>query len=111
MIHIALHFLVPLLVAAVVYRRRWGYVFLVLIATMAVDLDHLLADPIYDPDRCSIGFHPLHRAPAIVMYGMMVLAPWVGRGFSRWKRALDAVHLVGVGLVIHMVLDGLDCWM
>ena len=27
--------------------------------TMMVDLDHLIADPIFDPQRC-IGFHPLH---------------------------------------------------
>jgi hypothetical protein len=36
--------------------------------TIIVDLDHLLADPIYDPNRCSIGFHPLHSYPAIVIY-------------------------------------------
>ena len=34
-----------------------------MMATMLVDLDHLFADPIYDPDRCSIGFHPLHQYP------------------------------------------------
>ena len=35
---------------------------------MFVDLDHLLANPIYDPCRCSIGFHPLHNYFAIVIY-------------------------------------------
>jgi len=59
MLHIILHFVVPIFVAFIFYRSRWKFVFLVLIATMFVDLDHLFADPVYDPERCSIGFHPL----------------------------------------------------
>ena len=57
MLHLALHVLVPLLVALAFYRARWRQTLLILVATMLVDLDHLVADPIYDPDRCSIGFH------------------------------------------------------
>ena len=69
-----------------------------LIATMLVDLDHLLADPIYAPERCSIGFHPLHTAPAIVAYVLLV-------GFRRTR-------IIGAGLLVHMALDLLDCaWM
>jgi hypothetical protein len=65
---------------------------------MAVDLDHLLATPVFDPSRCSIGFHPLHTWPAMAV--MLVLA------------ALPRTRLVGIGLAIHMVLDGVDClWM
>ena len=66
MLHIALHFVVPVLIAVAIDRDRWLGVWLVLVATMLVDVDHLLADPIYDPDRCSIGFHPLHTVPAIL---------------------------------------------
>ena len=66
-----------------------------MLATMLVDLDHLIADPIYDPNRCGIGFHPLHTAPAIAVY--VVLA------------ALPPTRLVGVGLVVHMALDLVDC--
>ena len=29
-------------------------------AANLMDIDHLLANPIYDPLRCSINFHPLH---------------------------------------------------
>ena len=69
-----------------------------MVATMIVDLDHLLADPIYDPERCSIGFHPLHTTPAIAVY--VLLAAW------------PKTRLVGVGLLIHMALDLGDCaWM
>jgi hypothetical protein len=64
---------------------------------MLVDLDHLLADPVYDPGRCSIGFHPLHTWPAIAVYAAMTIP--------------RPTRLVGLGLIIHMALDGLDCLM
>ena len=66
-----------------------------MVLTMLIDLDHLIADPIYDPNRCGIGFHPLHSYLAIAAY--LVLA------------AIARTRLVGLGLVIHMALDGLDC--
>ena len=69
-----------------------------MVATMIVDVDHLLANPIYDPDRCSIGFHPLHTAPAVAVY--VLLAAW------------PKTRLVGIGLLLHMALDLGDCiWM
>ena len=45
-VHMILHFAVPLVFAFGLFRNRWGFAFLVLMATMAVDLDHLLADPL-----------------------------------------------------------------
>lgn len=66
-----------------------------MLATMVVDADHLLANPIYDPNRCGIGFHPLHTAPAIAVYGVTAI--------------VSATRLVGVGLLIHMALDLSDC--
>ena len=112
MLHIALHLAVPLLVAQAFYRRHWKHVALLLIATILVDLDHLLADPIYDPERCSIGFHPLHTAPAIALYALMFAHPLVrGRKADvpgRWP-ATRTVHLIGLGLLIHMALDWFDC--
>jgi hypothetical protein len=97
-LHILLHVLVPGLVARVGWREQWRRAWVVMVATMVVDLDHLLADPLYDPDRCSIGFHPLHTWPAWIAYALLCVHPK-----TRW---------VGVGLVIHMLLDALDCvWM
>lgn len=64
-------------------------------ATMLVDLDHLLADPIYDPNRCGIGFHPLHSYPAIAAYALLFIP--------------RPTRLVALGLLIHMALDALDC--
>ena len=43
-----------------------------MIATMLVDIDHLLATPIYDPLRCSIGYHPLHQLLPIAGYFIAV---------------------------------------
>ena len=95
LIHIVLHVLLPLVVAWLFFRDRWKRAWLIMLATMLVDLDHLAADPIVDPERCSVGFHPLHSWPAV---GVYVAALFVPR-----------VRLVGAGLVIHMGLDGLDC--
>ena len=95
MLHIAIHLLVPALVAIWVFPENKYRVFLILASTMLVDLDHLLASPIYDPSRCSIGFHPLHGYIAIGGYGLMLLH----------KKS----RLVGLGLMIHMLLDTFDC--
>ncbi|NBB87005.1 MAG: hypothetical protein GVY12_12435 [Bacteroidetes bacterium] len=112
MIHIALHVIVPLLVALACYRSHWRAAAVIMIATMIVDADHLLADPIYDPNRCSIGFHPLHTLPAIVGYVGLFALPLIlgkeddGTGLRPSARVL---HLVGLGLLIHMALDWIDC--
>jgi len=112
MIHIALHFIVPPLVALVFFHSRWRNATLIMIATMIVDADHLLADPIYDPTRCSIGFHPLHTIPAIVIYALLFIIPLVvgrkadGQG---WHPFAYVLHLGGLGLLIHMALDWIDC--
>ena len=69
-----------------------------MVATMLVDLDHFLGEPLYAPNRCSIGFHPLHSYWAVAIYGLLA-------GFKKTR-------LVAIGLIIHMLLDGLDClWM
>jgi hypothetical protein len=94
-LHLVLHFLVPGLLARLVYADRWLRAGLVLVATNLVDVDHLLAEPIYQPDRCSIGFHPLHTWPAIGLYVVAALA--------------RRTRLVGVGLLVHMTLDAVDC--
>ncbi len=112
MVHIALHFLVPLLVARGFYRRHWRVAFAILVATMIVDVDHLLADPIYDPLRCSIGFHPLHTTPAILLYALMFALPFfrrrkAGEPFT-WS-AGPILQCIGLGLLIHIALDGIDC--
>ncbi|WOD42720.1 DUF6122 family protein [Hwangdonia lutea] len=93
--HYGSHFLIPLFVALIFYKAQWKYAFLVMIAGMLIDLDHLLATPIFDPNRCGIGFHPLHSYFAILFY-LFLLIPKKSR-------------LVALGLVIHIFSDVVDC--
>ena len=114
MIHIVLHAILPVLVALVFYRPKWLSAAAILLATTAVDVDHLLADPIYDPDRCSIGFHPLHSVPAIALYFVLAVFPLVLRlkpDTASLQPILRTVHLIGFGPLIHMALDWGDCFL
>ena len=66
-----------------------------MIATMLVDIDHLLATPMFDPHRCSIGFHPLHSYYAIAVYFVLLLFP--------------KMRIIATGLLFHMLTDYQDC--
>jgi len=97
-LHLVLHVLVPAIVARRFHAPQWKKAFLVMVGTMLIDLDHLFADPIYDPNRCSIGFHPLHLYALLPVYAAL----------TAWRKT----RLIGLGLTIHMLLDGVDClWM
>ncbi|HHP7234851.1 MAG TPA: DUF6122 family protein [Desulfobacterales bacterium] len=97
-VHILLHLIVPGVVARAFFPARWKFAWMIMVLTLVVDLDHLMADPIYDPNRCSLGYHPLHSLPAIVIYGLAA--------------ALPVLRIAAVGLLLHMGLDGVDCiWM
>lgn len=87
--------MVPALLAVLFFRKSWKMAWLLMMATMLVDLDHLLANPIYDPGRCSIGFHPMHRMWPIFVYVALCFVP--------------RTRLIGLGLTIHMALDAIDC--
>jgi hypothetical protein len=109
-LHILLHFVVPVVVAFVFYRKRWPIAALILVATMIVDLDHLLANPIYDAGRCSIGFHPLHTVVPLVVYGILFSLPMIAKEIGMHeRRGVHTLHLIGLGLLIHMALDWSDC--
>jgi hypothetical protein len=95
LLHIALHVLAPLAVAVICYRGRWYRAWLIMPAGWLIDVDHLLADPVYDPGRCSVTTHLLHRWPAQVLYLLLAMVP--------------RTRLLGLGLVIHVLLDALDC--
>lgn len=98
LIHYSFHLLLPGIIAWVFFRNNWKKAWLIMISTMLVDLDHLLADPIFSVNRCSINFHPLHSYIAIGVYG----------GFLFFKE----MRIIAVGLLLHMLTDFLDClWM
>ena len=97
-VHIALHLAAPALIARFGFRKNRLRSFLIMLSAMVIDLDHLLADPIFDPDRCSVGFHPLHSWWAIAVYCVLLFVP--------------KVRIFALGLVVHIALDVLDClWM
>ena len=66
-----------------------------MILCMLIDLDHLLATPIFSPNRCSINFHPLHSYYAIAIYFMLLIP--------------KKTRLIGLGLVIHILAETGDC--
>jgi hypothetical protein len=94
-IHYGLHFLAPGLIAYIFYPSKWKKVWLILISTMLVDLDHLFAHPVFDPNRCSINFHILHTYWAMLVYVGMLFLP--------------KFRLIGIGLLFHMLTDFMDC--
>lgn len=88
-----------------------------MVLTMLVDIDHIFAckqflvgggwtalisildcPDLFVPDRCGIGFHPLHSYPAIGVYILMLFV----------KR----LRVIATGLLFHMITDFQDClWM
>jgi hypothetical protein len=98
MFHLALHFVTPAVLAGLFFRKTWGLAYFLMIATMLVDIDHLFANPIYDPNRCSIGFHPLHELWFAFFYVALCFVP-----------SMPKIRLLGIGLSVHMALDAIDC--
>jgi hypothetical protein len=91
MLHIVLHFVVPAILVGLFFRASWKSAYLIMVATMLVDVDHIIANPIYDSARCSIDFHPLHKLFYIALF------------------FIPKTRLVGLGLSVHMALDSIDC--
>ena len=96
LIHYFFHLVFPLAIAYLFFRKDWLKVYLILLLTMLVDLDHLLVSPIFQTDRCSIAFHPLHSYYAMIGYVILL--------FFR-----KPFRIIGIGLLFHMATDFLDC--
>jgi len=83
------------MVAVVFYKKHWIKTYAILLSAFVIDFDHLLTSPIFDPNRCSINFHPLHSFLAIFLY-VCLLVP-------------SKTRLFGIGLCIHIIADTCDC--
>lgn len=94
--HYGCHFIIPLIVALVWYKPIWKKALIIMLAGILIDLDHILANPIFDPNRCSIDFHPLHSSFAITFY-LFLLIP-------------KKTRLVALGIGIHIIADIVDCY-
>jgi hypothetical protein len=95
LIHYGIHLIVPLIIAYIFFNSKWKLAYIIMLSTMLIDLDHLLAIPIFDPNRCSINFHPLHSYIAIGIYIVLLLP--------------KKTRLFGLGLCIHIIADWVDC--
>ena len=95
MVHAFLHLLVPGVMALLFYRPRWQRAWLMLAAALLLDVDHVLATPMFDPNRCSINFHPLHTYWAMGGYVVLLLPP--------------RTRVWAVGFLLHMALDYGEC--
>ncbi|AXT55974.1 hypothetical protein D1815_09490 [Aquimarina sp. AD1] len=97
LVHYGFHFLIPLGIALILFPKQWKKVYLIFLGAMLIDLDHLIANPIFDPNRCSIGFHFLHSLPAIILY-LLILIP-------------KKTRIIGMALLWHILTDSIDCLM
>ncbi len=94
-VHYGIHFLVPIAIGLFLYKENRFWAVLILLAGILIDLDHLVASPIFDSTRCSVGFHPLHSYWAVMFY----------IGFLFFKKT----RIVGLALCIHIIADTADC--
>ena len=95
-IHYSLHLVFPFFIAFFFFKKDWKITYFILIATMLVDLDHLFANPIFQADRCSIGFHYLHTYYAMAFYFILLFLK-------------KPFRIIGIGLLFHMLTDLIDC--
>lgn len=95
LLHIFFHVAVPVAMAALFFRKNFRKAALLMLAGILIDIDHLAASPIVDPDRCSVGYHMLHSFWLIPVYVALALYP--------------KTRLIGLGLVIHIILDTAEC--
>jgi Family of unknown function (DUF6122) len=97
-VHYGLHFIFPAFIAFIFFRNNWIKAWIIMDLTIIIDLDHLLATPVFDPTRCSIGFHPLHSYWAIGIYLLLFVLP--------------KTKIIATGLILHILTDWQDClWM
>ncbi|WP_282180510.1 DUF6122 family protein [Maribacter stanieri] len=94
--HYGIHFVVPIIIAYYFYKENRLWAAIILLSGIIIDLDHLLAIPLFEPNRCSINFHPLHTYWAIAVYALL---------FS-----VKRTRIFGLALLIHILADTVDCW-
>lgn len=95
--HYGIHFIVPILIGFLFFKDNRLKVILVLLAGIIIDLDHLLVEPIFDLNRCSINFHPLHSYWAILLYSILPF--------------FKQTRIIGLALIIHIIADIADCFL
>lgn len=93
--HYGIHFIVPIFIAFYFYRENVVRVSIFLLLGILIDIDHVLATPIFEAKRCSINFHLLHSYWAIGVYVILF--------------AIKKTRILGLALLIHIIADTVDC--
>ena len=96
-IHYGIHFIVPFLVAYLFYKKDFLKVSGILLLGILIDIDHLWASPMFDANRCSIGFHFLHSYYLIALYFALLF--------------FKKTRIIGIALMIHIIADLTDCYL
>jgi len=96
-LHYGIHFMVPFAIGFLFFKEQKLKISFLLLMGILIDVDHLLASPIFDPNRCSIGFHPLHGYWAIGIYFILLF--------------FKKTRIIGLALLIHILADIVDCLM
>lgn len=78
-------------------KKSFLYLCLSIFGSNLIDIDHLLANPIYDPNRCSINSHPLHSWYTIPLW---IIGLLLKNKFIRY---------FCLGVLLHLWLDWIDC--
>lgn len=102
--HYGGHLVIPWALARIFFPDNWKGAGMILLATMAIDLDHLLATPVFDPTRCSLNVHLLHSPWAALVYTVLLVVPrWPVRAFmfgALWHLCTDAIDCRFMGVTI-----------
>ena len=96
-IHYSFHLIVPIFFAKLFWNKNWMIASIIMISTILIDLDHLFATPIFEYNRCSIGYHPLHTIWACIFYCILFF-------MRSWK-----LRAVSIGCLWHLTTDYIDC--
>lgn len=97
LVHYGIHFVVPIAIGFLFFKKNRTVVIFILLAGILIDVDHLFANPIFDPERCSIGCHPLHSYWATALYFLLLIP--------------KTTRIVGLALIIHICADSMDCYL
>lgn len=94
-LHYGIHFIAPIVIGYFFYKEQRLRAIIILLAAILIDLDHLLATPIFEANRCSINFHPLHTYWAMAIYISLLF--------------FKKTRIFGIALLLHMLADFVDC--
>ncbi len=94
-IHYGIHFIIPIVIGYFFFKDYRLKAIVVLLSAIIIDADHILASPIFDPNRCSINFHPLHSYWAIGIYFSFIF--------------FKKLRIYGIALLLHIIADICDC--